>query len=34
VDTTVPLDFLCSGTYIVSIHTHNGTTHKRLAVAR
>ena len=33
-DVTLPLDFLRSGTYIVSIHTHNGTTHKRLAVAR
>lgn len=29
---TVPIDFLRPGTYIVAIHTHDGTTHKKLLV--
>ena len=29
-DTTVDVSWLPAGTYIVAIHTHNGTTHKRL----
>ena len=29
---TIPLDGLRSGTYIVAIHTHDGTTHKKLIV--
>lgn len=29
---TVPIDFLRPGTYIVAIHTHEGTTHKKLLV--
>ena len=33
-DVTLPTDYLRAGTYIVGIHTHNGTTHKRLVVAR
>ena len=31
---TLPLDFLRAGTYIVSIHTHVGTTHERLQTVR
>ena len=33
-DATVDVSWLRAGTYIVAIHTHNGTTHKRLLVAR
>ena len=33
-DTTVDVSWLPAGTYIVAIHTHNGTTHKRLLIAR
>ena len=29
-DTTLDVSWLRAGTYIVAIHTHNGTTHKRL----
>ena len=29
-DTTLDVSWLRAGTYIISIHTHNGTTHKRL----
>lgn len=31
---TVDISGMRSGTYIVAIHTHNGTTHKRLVVTR
>ena len=31
---TVSLDGLRAGTYVVAVHTHNGTTHKRLVVTR
>ena len=33
-DTTVDVSWLRASTYIVAIHTHNGTTHKRLVIAR
>ncbi len=33
-DTSVDVSWLRAGTYIVTIHTHNGTTHKRLLIAR
>ena len=33
-DATVDVSWLRAGTYIVAIHTHNGTTHKRLVIAR
>ena len=33
-DATVDVSWLRAGTYIISIHTHNGTTHKRLLIAR
>ena len=33
-DTSVDVSWLRAGTYIISIHTHNGTTHKRLLIAR
>ena len=33
-DTKVDVSWLRPGTYIVAIHTHNGTTHKRLVIAR
>ena len=33
-DTNVDVSWLRPGTYIVAIHTHNGTTHKRLVIAR
>jgi len=32
--TTIDVGFLRSGTYIVTIHTHDGITHKRLVVSR
>ena len=32
--TTIDIGFLRSGTYIVTIHTHDGITHKRLIVTR
>ena len=33
-DTTLDVSWLRPGTYIVAIHTHNGTTHKRLIIQR
>ncbi len=33
-DATVDVSWLRAGTYIMAIHTHNGTTHKRLVIAR
>ena len=33
-EATVDVSWLRAGTYIVAIHTHNGTTHKRLLIAR
>ena len=33
-EATLDVSWLRTGTYIVAIHTHNGTTHKRLLIAR
>ena len=33
-DTVLDVSYLRAGTYIVAIHTHNGTTHKRLVITR
>ena len=33
-DATLDVSWLRPGTYIISIHTHNGTTHKRLIIQR
>ena len=33
-DTVLDVSYLRAGTYIVAIHTHNGTTHKKLQIVR